>query len=170
MAGVSATPAALSVPAGLDAIYTISIAQLGGLTGQVALTCSGNPELSTCTIAPASVGLGAQPATATATISTRATGTVPPVVPQPPLGTLRVVLAMLFGMLALAMLAGMARAARQRTWRGALVRLAALVVWSTLAWGCVSSSTGTPPGTYTITITGQQGNISHSTQVTLVVR
>jgi len=167
---MSATPAALSVPAGLDAIYTISVAQLGGLAGQVALTCSGNPELSTCTIAPASVGLGAQPATATATISTRASGTVPPVAPQPPLGTLRVVLAMLFGMLALAMLAGMARAARQRTWRGALVRLAALVVWSTLAWGCVSSSTGTPPGTYTITFTGQQGSITHSTQVTLVVR
>ena len=62
------------------------------------------------------------------------------------------------------------RGARQRTWRGALVRLAALVVWSTLAWGCVSGNLGTPPGTYTIAITGQQGNISHSTQVTLVVR
>lgn len=65
---------------------------------------------------------------------------------------------------------GWSRAAWQRTWRSAVVRLAALVVWSTLAWGCVSSSTGTSPGTYTITITGQQGSISHSTQVTLVVR
>ena len=80
------------------------------------------------------------------------------------------VLAVLFAMLALMMPAGMVRAARQRTWRGALVRLAALVVWSTLAWGCVSGSAGTPPGTYTITFTGRQGNITHTTQVTLIVR
>jgi len=100
--------------------------------GQAGRDCSGNPELSTCTIAPVSVSLGAQPATATAIISTRASGAAPPLAP-PPLGTLRVVLDMLFGMLALAMLAGMVRAAQQRTWRGALVRLAALVVWATLA-------------------------------------
>jgi len=34
----------------------------------------------------------------------------------------------------------------------------------------VSNNTGTPPGNYTITIIGQQGNITRSTQVTLVVR
>ena len=60
--------------------------------------------------------------------------------------------------------------ARRRIWSGTLVRLAALVVWSTLAWSCVSGGGGTPAGTDTITFTAQQGIITRSTQVTLVVR
>ena len=48
--------------------------------------------------------------------------------------------------------------------------MAALVVWRTLAWGCLSGSAGTLTSTYTITFTAQQGNITRSTQVTLVVR
>ena len=167
---ISPSTPAISVPAGLDAIFNVTIGQLGGLTGQVALSCSGNPELSTCTVSPASVTLGPQPASATVTVATRAGAQVPPVAPKPPLGSLRIILALVFAMLALLMLASMARAARKHAWRGAMVRLAALVVWATLAWGCVSGTSGTPPGTYTIIITGTQGNISHSVQVTLIVR
>jgi len=167
---ISPSTPAISVPAGLDAIFNVTIGQLGGLTGQVALSCSGNPELSTCTVSPASVTLGPQPASATVTVSTRAVAQVPPVAPKPPLGSLRIILALVFAMLALLMLASMARTARKHAWRGAMVRLAALVVWATLAWGCVTGTSGTPPGTYTITMTGTQGNISHSVQVTLIVR
>jgi Putative Ig domain len=54
---ISVSPASETIPAGVDGTYTISVASLGGLAGNVSLTCSGAPPNSTCTASPGSVAL-----------------------------------------------------------------------------------------------------------------
>lgn len=47
---MSASPGSETIPSGHDGVFTISTASLGGLTGNVALTCSGGPPNSACTV------------------------------------------------------------------------------------------------------------------------
>jgi len=54
---IMATPASPTIPAGHSATYTINLAAIGGLAGNVGLTCSGGPPKSTCTLTPGSVML-----------------------------------------------------------------------------------------------------------------
>ena len=54
---IAATPPSQTIPAGHSATYTINVAAVGGLAGNVAVTCSGGPPKSTCTVAPGSVML-----------------------------------------------------------------------------------------------------------------
>jgi hypothetical protein len=54
---ISASPATETVPLGHDAVYTVAVTSLGGLTGNVSLTCSGAPPNCTCTASPSSVAL-----------------------------------------------------------------------------------------------------------------
>src|SRR5262249_55923786 len=61
---ISASPESETIPRGHDGVFTVSTQALGGLTGNVALSCSGGPPNSTCTVtSPAPLG-----AMATATI------------------------------------------------------------------------------------------------------
>jgi Divergent InlB B-repeat domain len=62
---ISATPPSETIPAGHSATYTITLTSVGGLTGPVSLTCSGNPLHSTCSISPSTVMLNG---TATTTV------------------------------------------------------------------------------------------------------
>jgi microsomal dipeptidase-like Zn-dependent dipeptidase len=54
---ISASPTSETVPLGLNAVYTVAVTSLGGLTGDVSLACSGAPPNSTCTVSPSSVAL-----------------------------------------------------------------------------------------------------------------
>jgi hypothetical protein len=54
---ISASPASETVPLGKEAVYTVAVTSLGGLTGDVSLSCSGAPPNSTCTVSPSSVAL-----------------------------------------------------------------------------------------------------------------
>jgi hypothetical protein len=54
---ISASPNSQTISSGHSAVYTVSLTSLRGLTGNVALTCSGAPVHSTCTISPTSVML-----------------------------------------------------------------------------------------------------------------
>src|SRR6202041_2870524 len=63
-----------TVASGLSENLTLTVTPQGGFTGTVALTCSGAPELSTCTVSPTSVTLnGTTAATSTFTLSTGGT-------------------------------------------------------------------------------------------------
>ena len=66
---ISASPASEVIPSGHDANYAITVTPLGGFTGSVSLTCSGEPPNSACSIAPVSVALNGSGAGATATIT-----------------------------------------------------------------------------------------------------
>ena len=63
---ISATPLSQTISSGHSASYTIALTSVGGLTGNVSLSCSGNPTGSTCTVSPSSVMLNG---TATTTVS-----------------------------------------------------------------------------------------------------
>jgi hypothetical protein len=170
---LSASPASVTIPAGLPATYTVTAVSLGGFAGMVNYACTGNPELTTCTVTPASVDLtSGGMATAQVVITTKAgsngntfKGSAPP-----PLyfdwrvwmpGTL---LVLTLGLLMF--LPGLRRHARPRM----ALQLASVVLLCMFAFGCADGGRSTPSGTYTITITGTSGAITHSTTVTLVVR
>jgi hypothetical protein len=55
---IIATPASQTISSGHTAKYTITVTPIGGLTGNVSLSCSGNPKNSTCLISPSTVTLG----------------------------------------------------------------------------------------------------------------
>ncbi|HET9281327.1 MAG TPA: choice-of-anchor D domain-containing protein [Candidatus Angelobacter sp.] len=103
---LSASPASVSINAGLTANYTVTVASLGSaFSAGVSLSCSGLPAASSCTFSPASVTPGNTPVNSALQVATT-----------------------------------------QR-----------------------HKQTGTPAGTYTVTIIGTSGSVQHSTTVHLTV-
>jgi hypothetical protein len=49
---ITATPIAQTISLGHQAIYSITVTPISGLTGSIALSCSGVPLNSTCSISP----------------------------------------------------------------------------------------------------------------------
>ena len=54
---ISVLPASQTIPSGHQGIFNITLTPVGGLTGNVTLTCSGAPQNSTCTVSPNVVSL-----------------------------------------------------------------------------------------------------------------
>jgi len=55
---ITAYPPSQTISSGHNATYTLTLTPIGGLTGNVSLSCSGNPKNSTCSISPSVVTLG----------------------------------------------------------------------------------------------------------------
>jgi hypothetical protein len=66
---ISATPAAQTIPSGHQGYYTITLTPINGMTGTVALSCTGNPPNSTCTVSPSTANLQGSPVPSTVTLS-----------------------------------------------------------------------------------------------------
>jgi hypothetical protein len=68
---VSASPSSVTINSGQTASYTITATAQGGSWGTaIALTCSGQPAASTCSLTPASVTPGSNSATSTLKVVT----------------------------------------------------------------------------------------------------
>jgi hypothetical protein len=79
---LSANPTSQAVNAGQPATYTLSVTPSSGFSQAVALSCSGAPVDSTCTIAPLTVTpTGTTPAMATVTVQTMVRAALPPAPP-----------------------------------------------------------------------------------------
>jgi len=66
---ITVTPTAQTIPSGHQALYTIRVAPIDGLTGTMTLSCSGAPPNSTCTVSPSPANLQGAPIQSTVTLS-----------------------------------------------------------------------------------------------------
>jgi X-X-X-Leu-X-X-Gly heptad repeat protein len=65
---ITATPAAQTISSGHQAIYSVTVTPADGLTGTVALACSGVPLNSTCSVSPSTENLQGSAITSTVTL------------------------------------------------------------------------------------------------------
>jgi len=166
-------------PGGTATFNNLAVFSLNGFTGTVTLTCSGAPLNATCSVTPSPTDLSAAAASAFFTLSIQTTAptqslALPHQPPLPPHGRWLVGLWMA---LVAVMFAGAAVRVRPkslptRAW--ALLPLVALLMCVALGATCGPSPPpqpvgGTPPGTYTITVTATSGSITFSTPFTLTV-
>jgi hypothetical protein len=172
--------ASATVTAGETASYTISIAPAGGFAQSVSLACTGAPSSSTCSVSPSMISLNAKSAiTATVTVTTTARSVgwrLSPGDRQIPLilvfaGTY---LCLVFVLLQRRLHLQQVRFRWVPAFAVALLACLALSLTSCGGGSSGSGASGTQPGSYTITVTGNftggSTNLSHSTKLTLVVQ
>jgi hypothetical protein len=164
---LTATPS-ITIQAEHHATTPIALASLGAFAGQINLSCSNLPQWTTCNFRPNDVPLVPNGTASTALYldtdfvigfahnDTRSRPGSNPVAPIT---------------LALLLPTGLLLALRRRRLPVRLLLFALTTLAATLT---LSGCSGlypphTAPGTYTITVTGTSGNITHSTNITLIV-
>jgi hypothetical protein len=167
-----------TVTPGSTATYTIAVNPIAGFNQTVALSCSGTPTGSTCSLSSSSIALsGSTPASVTVSVTTlgnSAAGTQPP----SPHGTQIPISFAICGLPGLLLLGGR-RSALCRGKTAAIYGAALLGIVCFVMAGCGGNSSSTdsgstPANTYTLTVTGTfasgSANITHSTNLTMVVQ
>jgi Abnormal spindle-like microcephaly-assoc'd, ASPM-SPD-2-Hydin len=153
-------PASVMVPRGSSQMFNVTVTPVSGFNQAVALTCTGAPVKTTCTLNPTSVTPdGTNPISSQVTVASM--GLLPSVPTQhlPPSNRQIVLFAM-----GLALLTMVFVARRLRTRIG--LAGAMLVVFAVA--GCGGG--GHHPVMATLTLTGTVGTVSHSTTVALTVQ
>jgi uncharacterized protein (DUF2141 family) len=164
--------------AGSTANYSLDLAGSPGFNGTVDLECTGAPADSTCTLTPTSTTVtGTKPVTVNVGVSTTARSlTGPRHTTQRPEQPMR--LPLLLSLLGIATVTVFAVTRRRRS----RVRLAAAMLLALLWAACGGGSgggggggpTGTPAGTYNLTVTGTftsgSSTLTNSVALTLIVQ
>jgi hypothetical protein len=180
-----------TVPPGGTASYTLGVVAVGGFNQNISFTCTGAPSEAACTLSPSSLTLSSSSTNVTVKVTTTAPSVgAPRPNPLPPPGPVQS-WPWLLWTVALAALGSLARATRG--WvqpgvgrsRAGFVTFAALVLVMGAMAACGGGggggggpaprgSFGTPPGTYTLTVTGTctsgSTNLSNSINLTLQVQ
>jgi Abnormal spindle-like microcephaly-assoc'd, ASPM-SPD-2-Hydin len=166
-----------TVTDGGTATYNLEVAQAGGFTGTVTLSCSGAPTLAICAVSPTTVTLGGADAPFTVTVSTTAASLMgtqyepPATLPLIKDVAKFVVLAALTLVMLGSWASGVART--RRRWLTCEVLLLLVVVGIAGCGGGGGSeavhNSGTPKGTATLTVTGTSSGVMRSVVLTLSV-
>jgi hypothetical protein len=157
-----------TIPAGQTATYTISITPQGGFNGTINFACSGLPAFTTCTFNPATLTPSGSAASTTLSIATTARTTASA---QLVSGTTLAAITG-FGFLGIVFLGAPSRRRRSLRWAGMLL----LGLTLAFAVSCGGSPkppptvTGTPPGSFSVTVTATSGATTHSSVITLNVQ
>jgi hypothetical protein len=163
--GLAATPAKQSVSAGSAAAYSVQVTSAdGSFTQPVALSATGLPGGANVSFSPASVTPGSAGATSTMTVQTSTqTAAINETRTLPRWPIAAPALAAVFFLIPFR---------RLRRWRSLLcLALFSLVIGglSGCGGGFGLANTTLKPSTYTITVTGTSGSITHSTSVQITV-
>jgi Bacterial Ig-like domain (group 3) len=159
-----------TVTAGQSANFTITITPSGGFSSAVNLSCSGLPAQSNCGFVPPALtpsGAVSSALTITTTAHTLASASPAPSILASALTGV--------GLLGVVIVGGATR--RKRVWQSAAMLLVVMAIVAGLA-GCgggghtpvPNPTTGTPAGTYTVTVTAASGATSHAGTITLTVQ
>jgi hypothetical protein len=171
---LSATPGSQTVNPGQTTTYNLTVTPVGGFTGNVSLSCKGQPINTSCNVSLPTANLsGTSPVTATVTVVTSAPSAAPWNIGRyvNPRGSTRMPWQV---WLALGTLLAILSFARRRA--RAYVLIAGMLIVVSLWMGCGSSlqapanvAAGTPAGNYTLTLNGTAGGVGHTITTTLVV-
>lgn len=164
----------VTVPSGVTGTYPLLLKSLQGLSGSVAFACTGAPVNAVCTVNPANANLGST-TTISVTVQTgQSQSSAMLSRPGSPSSSSKAPALLAFLVLPLAC------AVRRR--RVPSLLLAALAVTTVLGvTGCGAprliptsgpggSSNPTPAGSYNLTVIGSAAGISHSVDLTLIVK
>jgi hypothetical protein len=175
---VSVSPASASVIAGNSVSYTVIVTPSFGYNAKVNLSCAGSPSEATCSVSPSAVTPdGINPVTATVTVTTTVRS-MPPPRSGPNLNLPRLVTRLrptwfLWLLVLVILLASQAMARRRRVLLRLALAAALVLLWAACGAGGsqVGVPSGTPAGSYNLTLTGASGApaISHSTTAVLSV-
>ena len=180
----SGSSANATVSPGGTANYSLTFSGPTGFTQAVNFTCKGAPSEATCTVNPTSATPGASgTVTIAVAVATTAASAIGPRSPQTPLGPKmpgRFLLLLLFVSLGLACISFGWRRGGNFRWGSVAAAIAILMLTITSCGGGGGgggpvgppSNTGTPSGTYTITVTGTaagSATMGYSVKLTLIV-
>src|SRR5208337_345106 len=170
---LSISPASVTVPAGVPASYTAILTPTGNIPDPVTLACaSGLPSGAKCSLTTNPIpNLSTGAASTTLVINTTARVTTTTKLWQR--GPLYAIFLPVYGLALLGVGIGRKKAWRQRLLVGILLAgIFSLIVFQP---GCSSTkstttTTGTPAGTYVVTVSATSGNAVRNQSVTLVVQ
>jgi hypothetical protein len=163
------TPPPITIPAGQPANFNISIQQHTGSNGTITFTCSsGLPAAASCAFNPASIPFTSGSNTAINTQLTITTTVRTIAMADPPGGVNPVWAVSLFALI-------FALPKRRRSQLLLAVALAFVVLLPACGGGghpttTTKTQSGTPAGTYTVTVSGSTGSVIKTTTVNLVVQ
>jgi hypothetical protein len=171
---MSATPSSVTVVEGTPALYSLDVSpNTGSFPTAVTFSCSKLPALTTCAFNPTQVPSGSSDSVVTLTMSTTAA--------IPASAKAAALLGMTVPLMGILWLRPRPRNREVLFGKDHRILAAAAIFFSALVWvscggglqggggGGGSGSPGTPPGTYTITLSATTGTVTHSTPVTLIV-
>jgi alpha-tubulin suppressor-like RCC1 family protein len=169
-----------TITAGQTATYDLQANSLNGFTGQITITCSGAPSLATCSPSTGTVNVNGSAVPFSIMVTTTANSALPPTMPlHSPLLTTDLLRTLEY----LALVLGLYLVitfSRRRKWRSAALALVAIALVLTLT-SCSSGggnsgssgtapAAGTPPNTYTLTVSGMSGGASRPLSLSLTVK